>query len=329
MPLEHLVAGYVLLAVVAYGVLAGADFGGGVLDLVARGPRRAAQRAAIAQAMGPVWEANHVWLIFVIVLVFTGFPAAYAALSIALFLPFHLVLVGIALRGAAFVFRAYSPQVAARAEGSGAGAWGIVFGIASTITPVLLGMILGAVSSGHLRLAPAAGVAAWITPVTPALGAFALALCAYLAAVYLTNETEGELQEDFRRHALAIGTVVVALSVALLPLIAWDAPQLWAGLRRPHALPVVALGFAGTLAAGWALWRRRFRLARIATIAQAVCLLVGWGLAQHPWIVYPDLALAAAAGPPATLRFLAWVVPAGLLVLIPSLVLLFAVFKRR
>jgi cytochrome bd ubiquinol oxidase subunit II len=116
MSAELLVAALGIIALIAYAVLGGADFGGGVWDLFARGPRREAQRDAIAHAMGPVWEANHVWLIFVIVIIFSAFPAAYNVLSIALFVPFHLVLLGIILRGAAFVFRAYSPQ-SARATG--------------------------------------------------------------------------------------------------------------------------------------------------------------------------------------------------------------------
>src|SRR5262245_38212635 len=172
MGLEDLVAALGLAGVVAYGVLAGADFGGGVWDLFATGPRRGEQRTAIAHAMGPVWEANHVWLIFVIVLLFTAFPPAFAALSVALFVPFHLVLVGITLRGAAFVFR--GPQVA----GPGGGPWGTVFGVASVITPVLLGMSMGAVSAGSLRVIGGAvevrGTTPWLAPVSLAIGALAL-----------------------------------------------------------------------------------------------------------------------------------------------------------
>ncbi|HEX5725960.1 MAG TPA: cytochrome d ubiquinol oxidase subunit II [Longimicrobiaceae bacterium] len=321
---ETAVAGVTLAALVAYAVLAGADFGGGVWDALARGPRRQAQREAIARAMGPVWEANHVWLVFVIVLLFTAFPAAFAALSVALFLPFHLVLLGIILRGAAFVFRAHSPRGAALR-------WGAVFGAASVFTPVLLGMCLGAVSAGTLRVIGGAvrieGPAPWLAPVSLAMGAFALAVCAYLAAVYLANETAGALREDFRARALAAGTAVVALSVLLLPLLRAQAPHLWEGLLRPRAAPVVAVGVAAALLSGWALLRRRFRLARAATVVQTACLLAGWGIAQHPYLVYPDLTLAGAAAPAATLRFLLWSLPFGMAVLLPSLWYLFRVFK--
>jgi cytochrome d ubiquinol oxidase subunit II len=172
---------------VAAAVLGGADFGGGVWDLFAGGPRRDEQREAIAHAMGPVWEANHVWLIFVIVLLFTAFPPAFAALSVGLFGLFHFVLVGVTLRGAAFVFR--GPEVGDR----GAGHWGTVFGVASVITPVLLGMAVGAVSAGSLRVqggqVQIGGATPWLAPISLVIGALALALCAYLAAVYLTVET--------------------------------------------------------------------------------------------------------------------------------------------
>jgi cytochrome d ubiquinol oxidase subunit II len=321
------------VALIAYAVLAGADFCGGVWDALARGPRAAAQREAIAHGMGPVWEANHVWLIFVVVLLFTGFPAAYAALGVALFVPFHLVLLGIILRGAAFVFRAYSPE-SARTAGPGRGGrrWGIVFGAASTVTPVLLGMCLGAVSAGGIRVSPdgavrAEGGAPWLGALPLAMGAFALAVCAYLAAVYLANETQGELREDFRGRALWAGTAVVALSVLVLPLLRERAPHLWAGLLSAKAAAIVALGAAAALLSGWALLRRGFRTARIATVVQTACLLAGWAVAQHPYVIYPDVTLHSAAAPQPTLRFVLYTLPFGLALLIPSLLYLFRVFK--
>ena len=358
MTAEVLVAGLGLIALLAYAVLGGADFGGGIWDLFASGPRRREQRDAIAQAMGPVWEANHVWLIFVIVIIFSAFPLAYQALSIALFVPFHFVLLGIILRGAAFVFRAYSPQ-SARALGLAATAtpaggapgpddvraggasparpergrpWGVIFGIASTITPVLLGMCLGAVSAGTLRLGEPGevrieGAAPWLTPVAWAIGALALALCAYLAAVFLANETGGELREDFRRRALLSGTAVVALSVLALPLVRSEAPHLWDGLVGGRATPVLAVGIIAALLSGWFLRGRRYRAARVAAVTQIVALLTGWAVAQYPYLIYPDLTLAGAAAPRGVLVFVLWSTPAGMLLLLPSLWYLFRVFK--
>ena len=324
------VAALMLVALVAYGVLGGADFGGGIWDAVAAGPRKAEQRTAIANAMGPVWEANHVWLIFVIVLLFAGFPRAYSALSVGLFLPFHLVLLGIILRGASFVFRAYSPGKVGEAEGAAGRPWGVVFGVASVITPVLLGMSLGAVSAGGFHV-EAGNVRLdgipWLDPVALAMGVFALATCAYVAAVFLAYETEGDLREDFRTRALLAGTVVVAASVLLLPLLIAEAPHLWEGLLAPRTLPVLTAGIVAALASGWWLRTRRFRLARLAAILQVACLLGGWGLAQYPYIIYPDVTLTSAAAPTVTLEFILYTLPLGLLVLLPSLWFLFRVFK--
>ncbi|HSJ32369.1 MAG TPA: cytochrome d ubiquinol oxidase subunit II [Longimicrobiales bacterium] len=334
---EMLVAALGVVALIAYAVLGGADFGGGIWDLFATGPRRTEQREAIAHAMGPVWEANHVWLIFVIVIIFSAFPRAYEQLSIALFVPFHLVLLGIILRGAAFVFRAYSPQSARNAHAgvadgaaqAGARRWGTVFGIASVITPVLLGMCLGGVSSGAAVPADsaAAGVPAWLAPVSLLIGALALALCAYLAAVFLANETSGPLRDDFRSRALLAGTAVVVLSAAALPLVRSQAPHLWEGLIGGPATPVVLIGVIAALLSGWWLRGRRYRLARISSVVQIACLLAGWAIAQSPYIIYPGLTLAEAAAPRSTLLFILWSTPAGMALLLPSLWLLFRVFK--
>jgi cytochrome d ubiquinol oxidase subunit II len=332
MSAELLVAGLGVVALIAYAVLGGADFGGGVWDLFASGPRRNEQRDAIAHAMGPVWEANHVWLIFVIVIIFSAFPLAFEALSIALFIPFHLVLLGIILRGAAFVFRAYSPQ-SARAAGvvAPARAWGTVFGAASVLTPVLLGMCLGAVSSGTIRVAAGdvafTGGTPWLTPLALLMGALALALCAYLAAVFLANETANALREDFRRRALLAGTAVVALSAAALPLVYRDARHLWDGLVGGPATPVLVPGIVAALLSGWWLRARRYRLARVSAVLQIICLLAGWAIAQSPYIIYPDVTLHGAAAPPATLHFILWSTPFGMALLLPSLWYLFRVFK--
>ncbi|HSL70937.1 MAG TPA: cytochrome d ubiquinol oxidase subunit II [Longimicrobiales bacterium] len=330
--MADLIAGVAGAAVILYALLGGADFGGGVWDLLARGPRRADQRAAIAHAMGPVWEANHVWLIFVIVILFTAFPSVYAALSIALFVPFHVVLLGIVLRGAAFVFRAYSRRAGAEVAAEERG-WGVLFGAASIITPLLLGCCLAAVSTGRIRVA-GDGItvehnAAWLTPLALTTGLLALALCAYLAAVYLTNETKAELQEDFRGFALLAGTATVALSAILLLLVRSSASHLWSGLTSTRALPVLIAGVVAALFAGWTLRHRRFRAARAAAVTQISALLAGWMLAQYPYLIYPDVTVQSAAAPAATLRFFVWTLPLGALVLLPSLWLLFRVFKRE
>jgi cytochrome d ubiquinol oxidase subunit II len=323
-----LIAGF---ATLAYGLLGGADFGGGVWDLFAAGPRKQAQRAAISNAMGPVWEANHVWLIFLIVILFTAFPAVYATLSTALFIPFHLVLLGIVLRGAAFVFRAYGNRVGSASTATER-TWGIVFGISSTITPFLLGACMGAVATGGIRVTDgrvASEGLPWLLPMSLMTGALAVAICAYLAAVYLTIETEGELQRDFRRYALFAGTATVGLSVLALPLMRRAAPHLWQGLLSARALPILAMGALAALLAGWFLRHERYRLARIAAIVQTAMLLGGWIAAQYPYLVFPDLSIANAAAPAPTLRFFLIALPIGMSVLLPSLFLLFRVFKGQ
>ena len=326
MPLELMVAGLALLALTAYTVLAGADFGGGVWDFFALGPRAQEQREAIARAMGPVWEANHVWLIFLLVLLFTGFPTAFSALSVAFFIPFHLLLAGIILRGAAFVFRAHGGEEAGPQR-----IWARAFGSASVITPVLLGMCLGAVSAGRIRIVngqvQADYLGAWLTPLSWGCGALALALFAYLASVYLTLETSGELREDFRRRTLLSGGVVVGIAVVLLPLLFIEAPRLAEGLFSLKALPVLALGTGLALASLWAVLTRRFGLARITAVGEVIMLLWGWALAQWPYIIYPDLTIVDSAAPDATMGFLLLSAIPGLLLLIPSLLFLFIVFK--
>ena len=326
MSAADLVAVVALVAITAYGVLAGADFGSGVWDLFASGPRKRAQREALAHAIGPVWEANHVWLIFAVVLLFSSFPRAFWALSVGLFAPLHLVLVGIILRGAAFVFRAYgSSTEPARTR------WGTVFGAASVVTPWLLGTSLAAISSGALRVHGETITVGrvWTSPLGIALGALTLTACAYTAAVFMTVETNGELREDFRRRALLSGTLVVALSVLTIPLLGIEAPALRDGLLRGRASPVVALGTLAALVSGGALVLRRWAQARVASVAWVALEILGWGISQHPYVVYPDLTLQNTAAPEGVLRFVLWTTPPGLALLLPSLWLLFRVFKGQ
>jgi cytochrome d ubiquinol oxidase subunit II len=317
------VAALAVLGLVAYAVFGGADFGGGVWDLFASGPRKDEQRAAIARAMGPVWEANHVWLIFAVVIVFSCFPSAFAAVSVALFAPMHLVLVGVVLRGAAFVFRAYgAPEQARR--------FGALFGGASVVTPLLLGAAAASLSSGAIRVrgdAVEAPVRAWLGLGPLAFGALALALCAYQAAVFLCVETEGALREDFRARALLSGTAVVAAS-ALVPVLLYaHGWSLLAGLASARALPVIVLGVVAAITSGLALRARWWRLARAASAAHVGALVAGWALAMHPYLVFPDVTLAGSAAPEATMRFVLVATPFGMLLLLPSIALLFRVFK--
>lgn len=318
MNLAQVIAAVLWLAVTAYAVLAGADFGGGVWDLFASGPRARDQRRAVARAMGPVWEANHVWLIFVIVGLYTVFPSAFASLATAFYLPSTLVMLGIVLRGAAFAFRAHG-----RAEVGPQSPWGVVFGAASVIAPFFLATIAAAVASGDAR------PTGWAGPFALVIGLFAIAICAYLAATYLTVETEGTpLETDFRRRALIAGVVAGVISLLALALAPALAPNLARGLFG-RGLPFVMLAFLNGPLALWAVWRSRPRLARIAVVAQIVFVLWAWALGQWPNLVPPSTTIAGAAAPQATQ--VGWLVVVGLgsIVLIPSLVVLFALFKAR
>src|SRR5205807_3028426 len=188
--LADVLAGIVFVALNAYAVLGGADFGGGAWDLLALGPRKERQRELVAEAIGTVWEANHVWLILAIVLLFTCFPPAFARLGTLLHIPLSLALIGIVLRGSAFTFWRYGGEADAQQR-----RWGVTFAVASLITPVLLGITVGAVASGAVSgpRAPdtvffAVYVAPWLTPFALSVGLFALVAFAFLAAVYLTLE---------------------------------------------------------------------------------------------------------------------------------------------
>jgi cytochrome d ubiquinol oxidase subunit II len=325
--LEHWIAGAVMAALTLYALGAGADFGGGVWDLLARGPRAARQRELIAHAIGPIWEANHVWLILAVVLLFVCFPAAWAALSIALHVPLSLMLVGIVLRGSAFAFRSYGGE-----DDAGERRWGRVFAVASLVTPVMLGACVGAVAGGRVRVrggVVATGFFSWVSAFPFVVGLLALALFSFLAAVYLTHETADEaLRDDFRRRALASGVATGGLAFAALALARDDAGVMWSGLvEHRWAAPFHALTGAAALGALVALWRRRYGAARVLAIAQVVLVLWGWALAQFPYVVPPDLTFAETAAAPAVLRAVLGALGVGAVILVPSLVYLFRVFK--
>src|ERR1700682_5616965 len=223
----ELIAGILWLALTAYAVLAGADFGGGVWDLFASGPRAADQRRAVAEAMGPVWEANHVWLTFSITGLFKAFPTTFAVLGLALYLPFTIATFGIVFRGASFAFRGHGRDAVGAVS-----PWGVAFGVASVVTPFFLGTAAAAVASGSIH-APHAQLASgfldgWTTPLAAVIGLFALSICAYLAATYLMVETETRpaLQADFRKRATLAALVSGALAVLSLVIAYFEGPRL-------------------------------------------------------------------------------------------------------
>ncbi len=324
-----LLAVIMVLALTLYALLGGADFGGGVWDWLASGPTAPAQRATIARAIAPVWEANHVWLILVVTVLFSGFPRAFAWISTYLHIPLLLMLIGIILRGSAFVFRAYGPK-----DERFTRTWGRVFAGASTVTPVLLGIVVGTITEARLD-ATATGfravyVAPWLTPFALSVGGFALVLFAYLAAVYLTLEaTEPDTVEAFRWRALVAGALAGVLALVVFVMGA-SVPHLRAGLTAsPWALPLHVCTGVAAVAAFVLLWTRRYWWARVAAAAQVAFILWGWALAQYPYLVRPDLTIEASAAPRAVLVLLLQALVLGALVLMPSLLYLFRVFAPR
>ena len=329
MSLAEVLAALLALSLNAYVLLGGADFGGGVWDMLATGPRRARQREVIAHAIGPIWEANHVWLILAVVLAFTCFSPVFARIMTVLHIPVSLMLIGIVLRGSAFTFRTYDDEHDAAQR-----RWGRIFSSASILTPLLLGVCIGAVASGRV-VAPTRGgfaerfVDPWLTPFALAVGLLTLALFAFLAAVFLTMETrEEKLVEDFRRRALGAGVGVFLASGLVLALSFDQAPLMRRGLTASSwALPLhlaTAVSAVGVFAA---LWRRRYRAARLLAGLQVSFIFWGWVVSQYPYLVPPDLTVAAAAAPDITLRITLWALALGTLVLAPSLIYLFRVFK--
>jgi cytochrome d ubiquinol oxidase subunit II len=325
----ELIAGILWLALTAYAVLAGADFGGGVWDLFASGRRANEQRVAVAEAMGPVWEANHVWLIFMITGLFTAFPVTFGVLALALYVPFTIATVGIVLRGASFAFRAHGADAVGPIS-----TWGVTFGVASIVTPFFLGTAAAAVASGSIH-APNGQLASgfldgWTTPLAIVIGFFALSICAYLAATYLMveNEHRPDLLADFRRRAIAAAFVSGVLGLLALAISLFGDQRLLQTLTG-RGLPLFALALLNGPLALWAVWRSRPRIARVAVVGQVVLVLWAWALGQGPYLVPPDLTIEATAAPAATLTAMLIVITIGGLILIPSLWLLFRVFKAR
>src|SRR6267143_1931984 len=291
---ELIVACFMFVALIFYAVTGDADYGGGMWDLLAAGARAGAQRDAIERAIGPIWEADHVWLILIVVILFTAFPPAFAAMMTALNIPFTLMLIGIVLRGSAFIFRKYDIKSQEVKQG-----WSVLFGAASFFTPFIQGLTLGALSTGQIHIVDGRVVsgffAGWLTPFAFACGLFALAPFALI--VFLTSKD--------------------------------GAPRMYHGLTQWWAPVLVGTTIVFALAAFISLWLRRFALARIAAIAEVTLILGGWSVAQFPNLITPGITIFNAAAPEITLRLLTYALAVGAIVLFPSLFFLFRVFKGK
>ena len=328
--LETLLAAVMLASLILYALMGGADYGGGMWDLLASGTRAQRQRHAIVEAIAPIWEANHVWLILVIVLLFTGFPRAFSAIMIALHIPITAMLIGIVLRGSAFVFRKYDST-----EDAVQRRWSTIFGVTSFFTPFFQGLTLGALTTGDIHFVgdrvTTGFFAGWLTPFALTCGLFALALFAFLAGTYMTIDAQSQpdLQNDFRLRAIWAEAALIPLAIIVFSTSKYGAPLMFRGLTNWWAPLLLGWTALSAITAALALWFRRFYLARTAAVMQVTFILLGWGLGQFPHLVTPDVTLQNAAAPESTLKPLLLALGAGAVVLLPSLLYLFQIFKSQ
>ncbi|MGW0587551.1 cytochrome d ubiquinol oxidase subunit II [Streptosporangium sp. NPDC002607] len=316
------------VGVTGYALLGGADFGGGIWDLLAGRSRVGMpERNLIEHSIGPVWEANHVWLIFVLVMLWTGFPPVFASVMSTLYIPLTLVAFGIIARGSAFAFRKAATELWQKRL------FGAAFAISSVLTPFFLGAAAGGVASGRVPVGLAVGnvVTGWLNPTSMLGGVLAVGVCAYLAAIYLCDDAVragmSHLAESFRTKALITGSCVGVVALAGIAVLRADAPRLFEGLTH-RALPLVIASAVFGLLSLVLLWRRSFTLVRITGALAVTAVLWGWPLAQYPLMLPPSLTVNEAAAHPAVLTATLISLAVGALLLVPSLALLFLLQRR-
>ena len=328
---ELIVCGILIAAITLYAILGGADFGAGVweFNLAMRASKK--ERDLMYRAIGPVWEANHVWLIFAIVLMFSAFPVAFAALSRALWVPLLLALLGIFARGIGFAFRAYAAG-AVRQQAL----FGAVFAFASTSTPFFFGACAGSIAAG--LPVDASGqftgdhLTGWISPLSFFCSFYAVGLCSYIAAIFMSREAQSdgdlELMSAWRRRALTMGVILGAFSVLGLFIVTGSAPDLWQGFRN-SALPLVALSGASGFASMLCVWKSKYQLAVAASSLTVGSVILGWGVAQYPMIIPPEISVQTSKTEDSVLWAMVYVIAAGSVVLLPALGWLFFLFKGQ
>jgi cytochrome bd ubiquinol oxidase subunit II len=322
MSLETLAAAVLFAALVAYTVFAGADFGAGFWTAFATGPRASEMRRALFNAMGPVWETNHVWLILVLVTMWTAFPPAFAAVFDQLLLPLSVTLVGIVFRGAAFAFRHFGYQ-----EGSGLPASGLVFSAASMVTPFAMGVAVGAIAGGRVSTSGQVDLYdAWLRPFPIICGFMAVAICAFLTPFYMLIRPLGPLAEDFRRSAVAASLGLGVITTLALPVAIFDAADLADRLARPLPILAIVLAAALGITSLFVAFRRLNAVAPFVAGATVALVLGAWGVAQYPFMFLPDTRIDAVSAPEATLEAFLIALVAGAAILVPSLLLLFRLF---
>jgi cytochrome bd ubiquinol oxidase subunit II len=318
--LADVCVGFVALGITAYAVLGSADFGAGFWDLTAGSAERGGRlRGMVQRSMSPVWEANHVWLIFVLVIIWTAFPVAFGSLFSTLSIPLFLAAIGIIFRGTAFALRGQAATI------NEARVLGAVFALSSVLIPFFLGAAIGGVASGRVPVGNAEGdlVTSWLNPTSVLIGVVGVLTGAYLAAVYMAGDSQraglDDLVRAFRARALGAGVVTGVVALAGLLVLRDDAGDLYDGLTSGGGLAlVIGSGLAG-LATMALVWAGRYGLARVTSAAAVAAIVVGWLLAQKPYILPPDLTLNQAKASDATLSAVVIGVAAGMVILAPSL----------
>ncbi len=314
---------FVLVGVALYAVLAGADLGAGFWQLTAlRGPQSEEIREHAHHSMAPVWEANHVWLIFVLTVFWTAYPTVFGSIASTLAIPLFLAGVGIVLRGAAYALRvgASSPRELAAID--------TLFSLSSILTPFALGAMVGAIAAGRVPVGNAAGqrFSSWLNTTSLFIGVLAVATCAYLAAVYLAADAarhgDSRLVRAFRMRALGAGVVAGALSLAGIVAIRSSARPLYDELASGRALPAVIVSVAAGLGTLALVYRGRFEAARYSAAVAVAAVVAGWGLGQWPRVL-PGLDIRHAAAPHDALVGVVVAVLGGGAIVFPSLALLF------
>jgi cytochrome bd ubiquinol oxidase subunit II len=318
----------VLIGLAAYTTLGGADFGAGMWQLTAgRGPAAERLRDHAHHALAPVWEANHVWLVFVLTVAWTAYPVAVGAVASTLTVPLFLAALGVLARGAAYALHTGTRTSGERRRVD------TVFALGSVLTPFALGAVVGGIVSMRVPVGNAAGSlwTSWLNPSSVAIGVLAVVLSAFLAAVYLAADAarigEPDLERRFRVRALGSGVLAGAVALGALAVLRVDAPLVGAGLlRRPGVLALALSGAAG-LASLALVGARRHEAARVTAALAVAAVVAGWGLAQRP-VLLPGLTVDRAAAPAPTLVGLLVAVLGGAVVLIPSLGVLFTLVLR-
>jgi cytochrome d ubiquinol oxidase subunit II len=321
------VAGVLWAGVTAYAVFGGADFGAGFWSLVAHGDRGRRARDLIDWAIGPVWEANHVWLIFVLVVLWTGFSSAFASIFSTLFIPLSLAALGVVLRGAGFAFHKTARRLGRRAFAER------MFGLSSLFTPFFMGTVVGAVASGRVPVGNATGdpVTSWLNPLSLLIGALFVATSAYLAAVFLVSDARragtADLERYFTVRALASAVAAGVLAAAGIVVLRSEARYVYDGLTG-DGLPLVIVSALCGAAVLVELRRGARRGARALAVGAVVAVVWGWGVAQHPYLLPKDLTIDAGAAPAATLTGVLIVFGAAVVLVVPSFALLYTVAQR-